>query len=203
VSFDRRLRQELQRDADQIVPDVERNLGAVEARAHHRASLGSPALLGAAVVIAIAIVWRFGASPPTTGGPGSSGSATSSPSLVPSASPSYDAIAGTYMVTLDTANSTVSKYALGGAWTMRLASDGEIFLSPPASFGSGTSSLSGIAFAIAADRFRNNIFYNDYCSSIGTYTWSIHSGRLAFAPVEENCPIRQALLSTTPWRTGP
>ena len=203
MSLDRRLREELQRDAERVVPDVERNLGAVEARAHQRASIGSPALLGAAVVIAAAIVWRFGASPPTTGGPGSSGAVTSSASPVPSTGPSYDAIAGTYVLTLDPADSTVSKYGLGGAWTMRLASDGEIFLSPPASFGSGTSSLSGIAFTIAADRFRNNIFYNDYCSSIGTYTWSIQGSRLAFAPVEENCPIRQALLSTTPWRTGP
>jgi hypothetical protein len=202
VSLDRRLREELHRDADRVVPDVERNLGAVEARAHRRPSIGSPALLGAAVVIAVAIAWRFGIAVPATA-PGSSGAATSSPSPLASAAPTYDAIAGSYVVTLDPADSTVSKYGLGGAWTMRLASDGEVFLSPPASFGSGTSSLSGIAFTIAADRFRNNIFYNDYCSSIGTYTWSIQGGRLVFAPVEENCPIRQALLSTTPWRTSP
>jgi len=203
VSLERRLREELQRDAERVVPDVERNLGAVEARAFQRASVGSPALFGAAVVIAIAIAWRFGASTPTEGGPGSSGAATSSPSPFASAAQSYDAIAGTYIVTLDATNSTVSKYGLGGTWTMRLASDGEIFLSPPLSFGSGTSSLSGFAFTIAADRFRSNIFYNDFCSSIGTYTWSIQSGPLAFAPVEETCQIRQALLSTTPWRTGP
>jgi hypothetical protein len=202
VSLDRRLREELQRDAERVVPDVERNLGAVEARAHQRASVGSPALLGAAVVIAIAMAWRFGASPPPTGGPGSSGAVTSSPSPFASTGPTYDAIAGTYVVTLDPANSAVSNDGLGGRWTMRLASSGEIFLSPPASFGAGTSPLTGLAFSLTADRFRSNIFYNDYCSSIGTYTWTLKAGRLSFATVDDGCSIRQTLLSTAPWESS-
>lgn len=164
--------------------------------------MGWPALIVATTVIALALGLRLGA----THAPGASGAPT--PTIGPSggiASPlaSYDAIAGTYVLTLDPADPVVANNGIGGTWTMRLAGDGEIFLSPPASFGSGTSSLSGLAFTLAADRFRSNIFYNDFCNSIGTYTWSLIGGNLSFAPVDDTCAIRRALLSTTPWRVGP
>lgn len=204
MSLDRRLRNELERDAERIVADVERNLGAVEARARRRSSIGSPALLAAAAVIALAIIVRLGSAVPA-GGPNPS-PVTPSPSMPPvvaSPNPSFAAIAGTYVVTLDDSNAAVATNHLAGTWTMRLASDGEIFLSPPASFGSGTSSLSGLAFTLTADRFRSNIFFNDFCSSIGTYTWSLSGGRLVFAAVDDTCAIRQALLSTTSWQAGP
>ncbi len=204
MSLDRRLRSELERDAERIVPDVEKNLGAVHARARRGSSIGAPTLVLAAAVILAAVVLRVGASLPSSGGPTPNPSAAAaSPSSGPATSPSYDAIAGTYLVTLDAANAAVAQNHLAGAWTMRLASDGEIFLSPPATFGAGTSPLTGLAFSLAADRFRNNIFYNDYCSSIGTYTWSLQAGHLSFAPVDDTCPIRRALLSTVPWQSNP
>ena len=203
MSLDHRLRSELERAADSIAPDVERNLAIVEARARPRSSLGASTLLLAAAIVVAAIIIRLGPSLPGAGGPNPTGSAAP-PSIVgPSPSPAYDAIAGTYTVTLDPSNTAVAQYRLGGAWTMRLVADGEIFLSPPASFGSGTTSLSGLAFTLAGDQFRNNIFYNDYCSSIGTYTWSLAAGQLRFAPVGETCPIRQTLLSTVPWQVSP
>jgi hypothetical protein len=201
VSLDRRLRSELERDAERIVPDVERNLGAVEARMRRRSSIGAPTLLLATAVVVAVLVVRYGMALPPSGGPSSSPSVAASLSPSAGASPSYDAIAGTYVATLDPANSAVAQNHLGGVWTMRLASDGEIFLSPPATFGAGTSPLTGLAFSLAADRFRSNIFYNDYCSSIGTYTWSIQAGHLSFAPVDDTCAIRRTLLSTVPWQT--
>jgi hypothetical protein len=205
MSLDRRLRSELERDAERVVPDVERNLGAVEARARGRSSVGTPALLFAAAVIALAIALRLGAALPPSGGPSPAPSGPSASAVVPATSPlpSFGAIAGTYVVTLDPAVAAIARDHLGGTWTMRLAADGEIFLSPPATFGSGTSSLSGLAFTLAGDRFRSNIFYNDFCNSIGTYTWSLQAGRLAFAPVDETCVIRQELLSTIQWQVGP
>jgi hypothetical protein len=205
VSFDRRIRSELERDAHRIVPDVERNLGAVEARARGRSTVGTPALVFAAAVIAVAIVLRLGVSLPPSGGPGPAPSGPTASGSTPSTSPtpSYGAIAGTYVVTLDPTVAAIARDHLGGAWTMRLLADGEIFLSPPATFGSGTSSLSGLAFTLAGDRFRSNIFYNDFCNSIGTYTWSLQGGRLSFAPVDETCAIRQELLSTSQWQAGP
>jgi hypothetical protein len=204
VSLDDRLRRDLERTAEGIVPDIERNLGIVEARAHPRPTAGGPMLLLAAAVIAAAIVFRFGVAPSGVGAPSPSvapSPATFSP--VPSAPASYTAIAGTYTVTLDPSNPAAAQYKLGGTWTMRLAATGEIFLSPPASFGSGTSSLSGLAFTLSGDRFRNNIFYNDYCSAVGTYTWSLAAGELRFAPVGDTCAIRQTLLSTAAWQASP
>jgi hypothetical protein len=203
VSLDRRVRSELERDAERIVPDVERNLGAVEARARGRSGIGTPALALAAAVIAVTILLRLGASTPPSGASPVPSSPTASASAPATSPPSYGAIAGTYVVTLDPAVAAIARDHLGGTWTMRLAADGEIFLSPPLTFGSGTSSLSGLAFSLAADRFRSNIFYNDYCSSIGTYTWSLQGGRLSFAPVDETCAIRQELLSTSQWQVGP
>jgi hypothetical protein len=204
VSLDRRLRSELDRDAGRIVTDLERNLGAVEARARRRSSIGSSALLATAAVIVLAIVVRLGSSVPSGGASPSPTMATPSPTtMAASPSPSFAAIAGTYTVSLDASNAAVAANHLAGSWTMRLVVDGEIFLSPPASFGSGTSSLSGLAFTLAADRFRSNIFYNDFCSSIGTYTWSLSGGHLVFASVDDTCAIRRALLSTAPWQIGP
>lgn len=204
MSLDRRLRNELDRDADRIAADVERNLGAVEARARRRSSIGAPALLATTAVIVLAIVVRLGSSAPSSGANPSPVTASPSSSAVAvSPSPSFEAIAGTYTVSLDPSDAAVAANHLAGSWTMRLMADGEIFLSPPAGFGSGTSSLSGLAFTLAADRFRSNIFYNDYCGSIGTYTWALNAGRLSFAPVGDTCTIRRALLSTTAWQAGP
>ena len=208
MSLDRRLREELQRDAERVVPDVERNLVLVEAGARRRpSSIGASSLLLAAAIVAAAIIVRVGLSGPSAGGPASSPGpsiASPSPSIAsPSPAASYGAIAGTYAVTLDPANASVAQYKLGGTWTMRLAATGEIFLSPPATFGSGTSSLSGLAFSLIGDRFRNNIFYSDYCSSVGTYTWSLTGAELRFAPVGDTCAIRQTLLSMLPWQATP
>jgi hypothetical protein len=68
VSLDRRLRRELQQAGDAIVPDVERGLAAVEARARRRSSIGAPTFVAVAVVIALAVVLRFGASAQSPGG---------------------------------------------------------------------------------------------------------------------------------------
>lgn len=202
MSLDRRLRAELERDAQEIDSNVERNLGIVEARSRRRSSIGTSSLLLAAAVVVAAIIVRFGVSAPGVGGPHSSSQATS-PTSSPSSTAAYGAIAGTYTVTLDPANASVAQYKVGGTWTMRLAATGEIFLSPPVSFGSGTSSLSGLAFTLTGDRFRNNIFYSDYCSSVGTYTWSLNAAQLRFAPVGDTCGIRQTLLSMLPWQVRP
>jgi hypothetical protein len=204
VSLDRRLRNELERDAERIAPDVERNLAVVETRARPRSSLSTSTLLLATVVIAAAIVVRLGPSLSGAGGPTASAPSSPESSVArPSATTSFEAIAGAYTVTLDPSNAAVAQYHLGGTWTMRLVATGEIFLSPPPSFGSGTSTLSGLAFTLSGDRFRNNIFYSDYCSAVGTYTWSRVGSELRFAPVGDSCAIRQTLLSTVAWQVSP
>jgi len=206
MSLDRRLRDELRREAAAIEPDVERHLGAVEARARRRGGIGASTLLLAAAIVVAAIILRV-PDPRLGDGPGSSRSpspvASSSPSPAPSAPATYPEIAGTYVATLDSADTAVKRDALGGEWTMRLEATGVVFLSPPASFVPGASGLSGIAFSLGGDRFRTNLFYNDYCNSIGTYAWSRAGNSLTFTQVDDTCSIRRTLLATTPWVIGP
>jgi hypothetical protein len=160
-------------------------------------------VLAAAIVVA-AIIFRV--PDPRLGGPGRSAPPTpiasnSSPST--SAPTTYPEIAGTYITTLDAADAAVQRDALGGEWTMRLEPNGVVLLSPPASFVPGASGLSGVAFSLVGDRFRTNLFYNDYCNSIGTYAWSRVAGKLTFTPADETCSIRQTLLAKSPWVLSP
>ena len=206
MSLDRRLRDELRREADAIEPDVERHLGAVEARARRPRGIGASTLLLAAAIVVAAIILRV-PDPRLGEGSGSSSStspvASSSPSPSPSAPATYPEIAGTYVATLDSADTAVKRDALGGEWTMRLEANGVVFLSPPASFVPGASGLSGVAFSLVGDRFRTNLFYNDYCNSIGTYAWSRTGSKLTFTQVDDTCSIRRTLLATTAWVIGP
>jgi hypothetical protein len=206
MSLDRRLRDELRREAEAIEPDVERHLGAVEARARRRGGIGASTLLLAAAIVVAAIILRV-PDPRLSGEVGSSGSpspvASSSPSPSPSAPATYPEIAGTNVAMLDAAVAAVKRDALGGEWTMRLQPEGVVFLSPPATFVPGASGLSGIAFSLVGDRFRTNLFYNDYCNSIGTYAWSRAGNKLTFTLVDDTCSIRRTLLATTPWVIGP
>jgi hypothetical protein len=208
MSLDRRLRDELRREADAIEPDVERHLGAVEARARRRGGIGASTLLLAAAIVVAAIILRvpdprFGGEAGSSGPPTPVASSSASPSPSRTAPATYPEIAGTYLATLDAADAAVKRDALGGEWTMRLQPEGVVFLSPPASFVPGASGLSGIAFSLVGDRFRTNLFYNDYCNSIGTYAWSRAGNTLTFTQVDETCSIRRSLLATTPWVIGP
>lgn len=203
MSLDRRIREELQRAADSMQPDVERNLGAVEARARRGRGVSASLLLVAAVVVLVVVSIRMGTSSSDGAEPG--GSAAPSPTAIPSepsssaAAASYPQVAGTYVVTLDPSDAAVARDGLAGQWTMRLQPDGVALLSAPSSFQPGASGLSGITYALTGDRFRTDLFYNDFCSSIGTYTWSLAQGRLQLTPVDESCAIRRTLLSTAPW----
>jgi hypothetical protein len=205
MGLDRRLREELGRDAARIETDVERNLGAVEARSRRRNDLPRTGLLLAAAIIAVAVLFRIGEPRSDTGvGPASSPTAPR-PSTVPSPSgpATYPQIAGTYTVSLDPTVPAVARDGLGGLWTMRLQRDGLVLISPPATFAPGNAGLTGIAFSLAGDRFRTNLFYNDYCNSVGTYTWALQAGRLSLTPVDDTCSIRRSLLATTPWSISP
>lgn len=221
MSFDQRLRDELAREAAHLDVDVERQLGSVEARAARRRSVGGPTLVLAAAIVVAALILRTGPLPATTD-PGSAGSSPSGPgprasatagngaSILPgpaaspgASSPSFPEIAGTFEVALDPQDPAVARDQLGGTWTMRLQADGEVFMSAPASFVPGTSGLSGIAFSLAGDRFRTNLFINDNCGTVGTYTWARAGGRLSLTALTDDCAIRRTLLASRPWTELP
>ena len=205
MAFDRRLREELRRDAARIDADVERNLGAVEARSRRRNDLPITGLLAAAAIVVLAILLRVGEPRSDTGLGAGSSPTVAPPSTVPSPSgvATNPQIAGTYSVSLDPTDPAVQRDGLRGLWTMRLQPDRLVLMSPPPTFAPGSAGLTGIAFSLAGDRFRTNLFYNDYCNSVGTYTWALQAGRLALTPVDDTCSIRRTLLATTPWRTSP
>ena len=204
MGLDRRLREELRRDAAGIDADIERNLGAVEARSRRRMQVPTTGLLVAATIIALAIAFRPGEPRPAPGGvTGSSPTAPPSSTVPsPSGAASYPQIAGTYTVSLDPTDPAVARDGLGGRWIMRLQPDGLVLMSPPATFTPGTAGLTGIAFSLSGDRFRTNLFYNDFCNSVGTYTWTLRAGRLSLTSVDDTCSIRRSLLATTPWEAN-
>ena len=207
MSFDQRLRRDLRERADAIEPDLDRQLGAVEAGARRRRGVHPATLLLAAVVVVAALILRVpGPAEKGGGGPGASTVASASPepgsSQAATSSVTYPEIAGTYRVTLDPADMAVAKNGLGGPWTMRLSPDGAVFLSPPPDFAPGADSLSGIAFSLSGDRFRTNLFYNLACDSVGSYVWHLSAGQLAFTAIDDACSIRRSLLMTLPWQAG-
>lgn len=73
----------------------------------------------------------------------------------------------------------------------------------PQSFPDSVHGISGVSFSLDGDRFRTDLFYSDYCQSVGTYRWVLAGTRLTFAADGDTCAIRTTLLSTAPWDAAP
>jgi len=67
VSLDRRLRDELHREADRVEPDIERNLAIVEQHRRGAPAIGLPTFAIAVTAIALAMIVRFGTWPARPG----------------------------------------------------------------------------------------------------------------------------------------
>ncbi len=203
MSLDRRLREELRQEAAAIEPDVDRQLGAVEAGARRRTGIGASWLLVAAAIVVAAIILRFPTGQNTgPAGPGPSVAPSPGAAASPSMPALYPQIAGTYAVTLDPASAIVKADGVGGSWTMRLDATGVVVLSAPSSYMPGANGLLGNAFSLAGHGFRTDLFYGDCSSSVGNYVWHLAAGHLSFTSVDDACSIRRTLLMTTPWLTS-
>jgi hypothetical protein len=116
----------------------------------------------------------------------------------------YLQIAGTYTLTLSKDDPRVQELDLAGRYTMRLLPDGVMLLSVPGGFGGEGPSPSGISFRLSGNQFTTNAFVNFTCpGSVGVYRWELDGDRLTFAPLEEECEVRQVLFSSEPWRAQP
>jgi hypothetical protein len=201
MSFDRRIRHELERAAELVDADIERNLGAVEARARMRRGSAPTLILAATMtIVALALVRVV---PATTPGIEVGASLKANGPSASASSPAEQAIAGTWLVSLPASNTEVQRDGVSGDWTLRLRPDGVALLSAPTGFAGGAGSLSGITFSVSGDQFRTDLFYNDFCSSIGTYVWARSGGRLTLTPVADDCAKRRTLLATTHWIEAP
>jgi hypothetical protein len=195
MALDRRLRDELQREAASIEPDVGRGLLVVEARARRRATTGLGSLLAAAVAVVLVVigVQALRSTSPETGPGGSV-----SPTVLLSPSPETADIAGTYRATLESIDGGAEFTDVAGEWTMELMPDGVMRMAPPATFREGSAPQSGVAYSIEGERFRSNLF-QERCNSIGVYEWILDGGVLNLRPVDDDCDLRPLVLASAPW----
>jgi len=187
MSFDRRLREGLDRASIAAEPNVEGSLFTVLAERRRRARARRLALAVAVAGLA-ALVTAFGVS--IVDG-------LRSDDRAPTVAAVHQ-LAASYEVTLTEAESATVRPSLAGLWRMRLRSDGEIVLTAPETFAAERNPL-GVSFTADDATFRTNIFYNDFCTSIGTYSWHLTDLQLTFDTVSDACVIRRALLTTKPW----
>jgi hypothetical protein len=194
MALDRRLRDELQREAARIEPDVGRGLAAVETRARRHATAGLGSLLAAAAAVAVLVV-------------GIQALQSTSPDIEPggsvpptrlSPSPGAAGIAGTYRATLDASDGGAEFADVAGEWMIELRPDGVMLMAPPATFREGSAPQSGVAYSIEGERFRSNLF-QERCNSIGVYAWILDGGVLTLTPVDDDCELRPVVLASAPW----
>jgi hypothetical protein len=194
MSIDTRLRQGLDRSASGATADLVDDLPGALARGRRRKRV-LVAVRVTALAAGLAIV--------ALGGSRLIGSyRTDQPASTPSPSLStgdFSAISGTYTVELTNADATVSANHMAGTWTMQLSRDGAMQLLIPSTFTREGHAPAGNAFTLSASQFRTNLFYNDFCHSIGVYRWQLRGARLVFFPLSEDCAVRQAVFSSEQW----
>ena len=159
--------------------------------------------IGAAVVALVIATAGIGGMVMAIRGLGDQTRPATTPSIGP-APQHYLQIAGTYTLTLSKDDPRVQELGLAGRYTMRLLPDGVMFLSVPGGFGGEGPSPSGISFRLSGNQFTTNAFVNFTCpGSVGVYRWELDGDRLTFAPLEEQCEVREVLFSSEPWRAQP
>jgi hypothetical protein len=107
-------------------------------------------------------------------------------------------LAGDYEVMVTAADGAGLDQSLTGVWRMRLKPDGMLELHAPPTF-AGEQSTTGLSFTADETTFRTNVFYSDFCSSLGTYRWQLTGTRLVLEVRDDPCQIRRDLLATRPW----
>lgn len=195
MPLDRRLRDAFDRTASTVDPDVELHLEQTLQRASRprATSVVGTVLAASAATVAFLVLVRLLGAPGGVGGP--SPSAETSPS---STGPN-GAVVGTYSVILNEGDTGVvtSGLSLVGTWTMTLEPSGAIELVPPESFEG--SRASGHTYSLDGSMLRTDLYYNDYCTSIGSYAWDVTADGLTLTISDDACEIRRTILATREW----
>ena len=196
---DRRLRVAFDRAASTVDPDVELHLD----QTLHRASRPTPASVMGTVLAASAATVAFIVFIRLLGVPtGGVGGPSTSPQPTPACSGPNGVVVGTYSVTLRDSDAGVvtSDLTLAGTWSMTLQPSGAMELVPPATFEG--SRASGHTYTLDGSTLRTDLYYNDYCSSIGTYAWEASADGLVLMVADDECVLRQTILATRAWVRG-
>jgi hypothetical protein len=183
----------LERESERVTlaPGAETRLFERRRRRERNRRAGA-LVVGLSVTVAIAVFALQGASVVDDGGQTGFGSPS------PGAN---NAIAGSYTTRLPGTDPSVSRFGLGGSYTMRLRPSGILLLSVPPRF--QPEGLSSILFRLSGNLFTTNAFTNLDCrNAVGTYRWSLENGVLRFDPVDESCEIRRVLFSSRPWTSS-
>ena len=194
MPLDDRLRTAFDRAASAVEPDTEARLERTLGRRNRGGqNSGLENLLAATVVVAALVVGvrllgidTIGpGTPPETSSPGSGA-----------------AIVGSYQVTLLPSDPgvVVDGVSFAGTWTLALRDTGVLEIEAPPTFEG--SRAQGHTFSLDGSTFRTDLYFNDYCSSLGTYGWTRSDGNLRLDVMADGCAVRRTLLATRPWE-GP
>lgn len=107
---------------------------------------------------------------------------------------------GSYRADLSGAGAALEQAGLAGSWTIAFNTDGSIVWNPPP--GSGISeSLPRDTYQVSGDSIVTNLFARSLCrgTGVGSYSWILSGGALAFRVVSDPCDPRRAILSSTSW----
>jgi hypothetical protein len=193
MSLDKRVKDALERTSLSVDPDVPRDLSSVR-RKTRRAVIRQrmTVTLVAAALAAVAVFL----------GPRVL-DVIRSQRQVPAGPPSVAAgpLPGLYRVDLTGAGGPIASSSVDGAWSMTFNGDGSIVWNPPP--GSGLiESLPRDTYQVSGTTFSTNLFARSLCqgSGIGTYGWVRSGGTLTLDATSDDCAVRRAILTSTPWQ---
>jgi hypothetical protein len=108
---------------------------------------------------------------------------------------------GSYRVDLTGAGGSIASSRGDGAWSMTFNGDGSIVWNPPP--GSRLiESLPRDTYQVSRATLSTNLFARSLCQGkgIGTYEWVRSGGMLTFVATSDDCAVRRAILTSSPWR---
>lgn len=193
MSLDKRVKDALERTSLSVDPDVPGDLSSV--RRNTRRAVIRQRIMVTLVAAALAAFAVF-LGPRVL-------DVIRSQRQVPANPPSVSAgpLPGSYRVDLSGAAGSLASSRVDGAWSMTFSGDGSIVWNPPP--GSGLiESLPRDTYQVSGTTFSTNLFARSLCQGFGTgtYGWVRFGGTLTLDATSDDCAVRRAILTSTPWQ---
>jgi hypothetical protein len=196
MSLDRRLREGLDRLAEEIEPDIEGRLRSTLERGNRPrfVTFALPVAASAAAILLVAVVapslfaLLHGEIGPPIGA-----------SQVPS--PSALSLVGAYTATVASGDPAVQEHNLDGAWTVEFDANASLKVTAPTGF---TGTRTGYSYEVNDERLITDLFSSDVCTTLlpGTYRWARDGSTVTFTAIDEPCAGRASLLAGQPWQAA-